>query len=41
MGVREERRVSGMPGADGAPLVVELVLFVEVTWFEGGAMRSD
>ena len=41
MGVREERRVSWMPGAEGAPPAVELVLFVEIAWLEGGAMRRD
>lgn len=30
-----------MPGADGAPPVVELVLLAEVAWLEGGAMRTD
>ena len=40
-GAREERRVSWMPGADGAPRVVESVLLVEVAWLEGGAMRRD
>ena len=29
-GVREERSVSWMPGAEGAPPVVELVFLVEV-----------
>lgn len=41
VGAREERRVSWMPGAEGAPPVVELVLLVEVAWFEEGAMRRD
>ena len=41
VGVREERRVSWMPGAEGAPPVVELVLLVEVGWLKGGAMRRD
>ena len=41
VGVREERRVSWMPGAEGAPPVVELVLVVEVAWLEEGAMRRD
>lgn len=41
VGAREERRVSWMPGAEGAPPVVELVLLVEVAWLEGGAMRRD
>ena len=36
---REERRVSCMPGAEGAPPVVELVLLVEEAWLEEGAMR--
>ena len=42
-GVREDRRVSWRPGADGAPLEVdeEMVLFVEVEWLEWGAMRRD
>lgn len=41
-GVREERRVSWMPGAEGAPLeVLEEVLVVEVAWEDGGAMRRD
>ena len=39
--VREERRMSCMPGAEGAPPVVELVLLVEVAWLEGGTMRRD
>lgn len=30
-----------MPGAEGAPPVVELVLLVEVAWLDGGAMRRD
>ena len=29
VGVREERSVSRMPGAEGAPPVVELVLLVD------------
>ncbi len=47
----DERRVSGRPGAEGAPLwrLVWLVPFVEVLevlevvvgWDEGGAMRRD
>lgn len=41
VGVREERRVSWMPGADGAPPAVELVLLVDVAWLEGGAMWRD
>ena len=36
---REERRVSCIPGAEGAPPVVEPVLLVEVAWLEEGAMR--
>ena len=36
---REERRVSCMPGAEGAPPVVEPVLLIEVLWLEEGAMR--
>ena len=36
---REERRVSCMPGAEGAPPVVELVLLIEEAWLEEGAMR--
>lgn len=44
--VREERRVSWMPGAEGAPLdvdvvVMEEVFVVEVVWEVGGAMRRD
>jgi hypothetical protein len=40
--VREERRVSWMPGAEGAPLeVAEEVFVVEEEWLDGGAMRSD
>lgn len=40
--VREERRVSWRPGAEGAPLeVVEEVFVVEVVWAVGGAMRRD
>lgn len=44
--VVSERRGSGRPGAEGAPLercdglVVE-VLVVRVGWDEGGAIRSD
>ena len=38
---REERRASYIPGAEGAPPVVELVLLVEVAWLEGGTMRRD
>lgn len=30
-----------MPGAEGAPPVVELVLLVKIAWLEGGAMRRD
>lgn len=30
-----------MPGAEGAPPVVELVLLVEVAWLKGGAIRRD
>ncbi len=41
VGMREERRVSCMPGAEGAPPVVELVLLVEVAWLDEGAMRRD
>ena len=46
VGERLERRVSWMPGADGAPLEralgVELLRFVvEVGWVEEGAMRRD
>lgn len=37
--MREERRVSCMPGAEGAPPVVELVLLIEEAWLEEGAMR--
>ena len=37
--MREERRVSCMPGAEGAPPVVELVLLVEEAWLEEGATR--
>lgn len=38
----EERRVSWMPGAEGAPLeVAEEVFVVEEEWLDGGAMRSD
>ena len=37
--VREERRASLMPGAEGAPPVMELVLLVEVAWPGWGAMR--
>ena len=33
------RRVSGRPGAEGAPRSVALV--VEVAWEAGGAMRKD
>ena len=36
---REERRVSCMPGAEGAPPVTELVLLIEEAWLEEGAMR--
>jgi len=40
--VMEERRVSWMPGAEGAPLeVAEEVFVVEEEWLDGGAMRSD
>jgi hypothetical protein len=51
--VREERRVSGSPGAEGAPLgwtecfevaapvAVDDVLEVLVGWAAGGAMRRD
>lgn len=51
--VREERRVSGRPGAEGAPLcwtegfevaapvADDDVLEVLVGWAEGGAMRRD
>lgn len=51
--VWERRRVSGRPGAEGAPLgwvvvvvvdeeeVVVLVLEVVLAWEEGGAMRRD
>lgn len=43
---RLERRVSWMPGAEGAPLdcwegLETVVLVVEVEWFEGGAIRRD
>ena len=37
--MREERRVSCTPGADGAPPVVELVLLIEEAWLNEGAMR--
>ena len=37
--IKEERRVSCMPGAEGAPPVVELVLLIEDAWLETGAMR--
>ena len=36
---REERRVSCMPGAEGAPPVTEFVLLIEEAWLEEGAMR--
>jgi len=40
--VMEERRVSWMPGAEGAPLEAEEEVFVVVEeWLDGGAMRSD
>lgn len=50
---REERRVSGRPGAEGAPLgrlvvlldllvaFVVVVLVVVVGWVDGGAMWRD
>ena len=37
--MREERRVSCIPGAEGAPPVVELVLLIEEAWLEEGATR--
>ena len=37
--MEEERRASCMPGAEGAPPVVELVLLIEDAWLETGAMR--
>lgn len=43
--VRLLRRVSGRPGAEGAPVVgwgaVVVVFEVVVEWVEGGAMRRD
>lgn len=40
--VSEERSVSWMPGAEGAPLeVAEEVFVVEEEWLDGGAIRSD
>ena len=41
VGARDERSVSRMPGAEGAPPVVELVLLVVVAWLGEGAMRRD
>ena len=41
VGFSEERRVSWRPGAEGAPLVVEEAVVVEVEWEDGGAMRRD
>ena len=41
VGLREERRVSCRPGAEGAPLVVVEVVGVEVEWEDGGTMRRD
>ncbi len=41
VGFSEERRVSWRPGAEGAPLAVVEVVFVEVEWEDGGTKRRD
>ncbi len=40
-GERDERRVSWMPGAEGAPFEEEEVLVVEVEWEDAGTILMD